>query len=183
MAEHDVIELLTAQHGQIRDLFDEVEQAPPDKVGEAFERLTRMLSVHETAEEEIVHPYARRRLDNGQGVVADRLNEENKAKRLLLDLHKAGVDDPRFWDGLSELRAAVTVHARGEERYEFAQLRAHTSVVERRTMAAAVRAAESLAPTRPHPGTESMTRNVLMGTPIAIMDRARDMIRQALGKR
>ncbi|MEV0618600.1 hemerythrin domain-containing protein [Nonomuraea sp. NPDC050404] len=183
MAEQDVIDLLVAQHGRIRDLFDEVEQAPVENVGEAFDRLTRMLSVHETAEEEIVHPYARRKLDNGQGVVADRLAEENKAKRLLLDLHKAGVDDPRFWDGLAELRTFVTVHARGEERYEFPRLRANTSTVERRAMAAAVRAAESLAPVRPHPGTESAAMNMLMGTPLALMDRAREMIRKALGKR
>ncbi|GAA3698861.1 hemerythrin domain-containing protein [Nonomuraea antimicrobica] len=172
-----------AQHGRIRDLFDEVEQAAPDKAEEAFERLTRALCVHETAEEEIVHPYARRKLDNGQDVVADRLTEENKAKRMLLDLHKAGVDHPDFWEGLAVLRTAVTAHARSEERYEFAKLRAHTSTAERRAMAAAVRAAESLAPTRPHPGTESVAMNVLVGTPIALMDRARDLIRNALGKR
>ncbi|WP_344478478.1 hemerythrin domain-containing protein [Nonomuraea monospora] len=183
MAEQDVIELLMAQHGQIRDLFDEVEQAPPDKVGDAFDRLTRMLSVHETAEEEIVHPYARRKLDNGQGVVADRLTEENRAKRLLLDLHKSGVDHPQFWDGLAALRTAVFTHARSEERYEFVRLRARTSVVERRAMAAAVRAAESLAPTRPHPGTESAAKNLLMGPPLVVMDRARELIRKALGKR
>ncbi|MFG1708942.1 hemerythrin domain-containing protein [Nonomuraea sp. M3C6] len=182
MGEHDVIDLLVSQHSRIRDLFDEVEQAPPDKVGEAFGRLTRMLCVHETAEEEIVHPYARRKLDNGQGVVADRLTEENRAKRLLLELHQAGVDDPRFWDRLAELRAAVTAHARSEERYEFARLRASTSAVERRAMAAAVKAAEVIAPTRPHPGTESAARNVLMGTPMAVMDRAREAIRKALGK-
>ncbi|WP_043641190.1 hemerythrin domain-containing protein [Nonomuraea candida] len=183
MAEQDVIDLLVAQHGRIRDLFDEVERAPAEKVGEAFDRLTRLLSVHETAEEEIVHPYARRKLDNGQGVVADRLREENRAKRLLLDLHKAGVDHPGFWDGLAELRTAVTTHARSEERYEFARLRQHTSTVERRTMAAAVRAAEAIAPVRPHPGTESATKNVLLGTPLALMDRARDLIRKGLGKR
>ncbi|TDC87041.1 hemerythrin domain-containing protein [Nonomuraea deserti] len=183
MGEHDVIDLLTAQHGRIRDLFDEVEKAPPDKVEEAFDRLTRMLCVHETAEEEIVHPYARRKLDNGQGVVADRLQEENRAKRLLVELHKDGVDHPGFWDRLAELRTAVTAHARSEERYEFVKLRAHTSMVERRAMAAAVRAAEALAPVRPHPGTESVARNVLMGTPLALMDRARDMIGKALGRR
>ncbi|UBU10081.1 hemerythrin domain-containing protein [Nonomuraea gerenzanensis] len=183
MAEQDVIELLMAQHGRIRDLFDEVEQAPPDKVEAAFDRLTRMLSVHETAEEEIVHPYARRKLDNGRGVVADRLTEENRAKRLLLDLHRSGVDHPQFWDGLAALRTAVSAHARSEERYEFARLRAQTSVAERRAMAAAVRAAETLAPTRPHPGTESATRNLLMGPPLVVMDRARDLIRKALGKR
>ncbi|MFI7614388.1 hemerythrin domain-containing protein [Nonomuraea terrae] len=183
MREQDVIELLMAQHGQIRDLFDEVEQAPPEKVAAAFDRLTRVLSVHETAEEEIVHPYARKKLDNGQGVVADRLEEENRAKRLLLELHKKGVDDPGFWDGLARLRTAVTAHARSEERYEFARLRAGTTAMERRAMAAAVRAAESLAPSRPRPGTESAAKNLLMGTPLALMDRARDMIRKALDRR
>ncbi|MFC4116475.1 hemerythrin domain-containing protein [Nonomuraea zeae] len=181
MGEHDVIDLLVAQHGRIRDLFDEVEQAPPEKVGEAFDRLTRMLSVHETAEEEIVHPYARRKLDNGQGVVGDRLTEEGRAKRLLADLHKAGVDNPAFWDRLAELRTAVTAHARSEERYEFARLRAHTSAAERRAMAVAVRAAEALAPARPHPGRESALGNLLAGPPLALMDRARDVIRKALG--
>lgn len=159
-----------------------MEQAPPDKVEEAFGRLTRMLCVHETAEEEIVHPYARRKLDNGPGVVADRLTEENRAKRLLLDLHRAGVDDARFWEGLAELRTAVMEHAHSEERDEFARLRERTSEAERRAMAAAVRVAESLAPTRPHPGTESAAANLLLATPLAVADRARELIRKALGR-
>ncbi|SDJ93876.1 Hemerythrin HHE cation binding domain-containing protein [Nonomuraea maritima] len=164
-------------------MFDEVEQAPPEKLAQAFDRLTRMLSVHETAEEEIVHPYARRRLDNGHGVVGDRLEEESRAKRMLVDLHRKGVDDPGFWDGLGRLRTAVTAHARSEERYEFARLRAGTSVLERRAMAAAVRAAEACAPALPHPGAESAARNLLLGTPLALMDRAREAITKALGKR
>ncbi|QYC43153.1 DNA nickase [Nonomuraea coxensis DSM 45129] len=182
MAEHDVIDLLVAQHGRIRDLFDEVEQAPPEKVEAAFSRLTRLLSVHETAEEEIVHPYARRKLDNGPGVVADRLREESLAKRLLQDLHRDGVDHPRFWDRLAELRSAVTTHARGEERYEFARLRACTTPVERRAMGAAVRAAGGLASIRPRPGAESPARNLLTGTPAAFAERAREVIRKALGR-
>ncbi|GGS72646.1 hemerythrin [Nonomuraea spiralis] len=180
VAEHDVIDVLMAQHGQIRDLFDEVEQAPPERLEEVFGRLTRLLAVHETAEEEIVHPYARMKVDGGQGVVSDRLAEENRAKRLLVEIDEAGVDHPDFWDKLAELRTAVTLHARSEERYEFAQLRGRTSVLERRAMAAAVRAAEAVAPLRPRPGVESATKNVLLGTPLALMDRAREIIRKAL---
>ncbi|NUR88784.1 MAG: hemerythrin domain-containing protein [Nonomuraea sp.] len=172
-----------AQHGQIRDLFDEVEQAPPERLEETFGRLMRLLAVHETAEEEIVHPYARRKVDGGPGVVADRLAEENRAKRLLVEIDKAGVDHPDFWEKLAELRTAVTTHARSEERYEFAQLRGSTSSAERRAMALAVKAAEAVAPLRPHPGVESATKNMLVGTPLALMDRAREVIRKALGDR
>ncbi|MFD2357591.1 hemerythrin domain-containing protein [Nonomuraea ferruginea] len=67
MEETDVIELLIAQHGMIRNLFGEVEQAPPERRGESFTRLVRLLAVHETAEEEILHPYARTKLDGGAG--------------------------------------------------------------------------------------------------------------------
>jgi len=47
-------------------------------------------------------------------------------------------------------------------------------------MAGAVRAAERIAPTRPHPGVESPAANFLLGPPLAIMDRARDAIREVL---
>jgi hemerythrin superfamily protein len=183
MSETDVIDLLLAQHAMIRDLFDEVEQAPADQRGEAFTRLVRMLAVHETAEEEIVHPYARRKIDGGDGVVDDRLEEENEAKELLTRMDEAGPEAPDFMENLLMLRAAVEAHARSEERYEFTQLRGHTTEAERRAMAVGVKAAEAMAPTHPHAGTESATKNVLVGTPIAMMDRIRDVVRQAMGKR
>ncbi|TDE20889.1 hemerythrin domain-containing protein, partial [Actinomadura sp. 6K520] len=34
----------------------------------------------------------------------------------------------------------------------------------------------------PHPGTESAAKNLLVGPPVAIMDRVRDMIRDARDK-
>ncbi|MEV0230943.1 hemerythrin domain-containing protein [Nonomuraea sp. NPDC050786] len=182
MGESDVIDLLLAQHAMIRDLFDEVEQATPDRRGEAFTRLVRLLAVHETAEEEIVHPYARGKIDGGDAVVDDRLAEENQAKQLLQQMDKAGPGAPDFAEKLAVLRAAVEAHARSEERYEFTQLRGHTTEAERRAMALGVKAAEAMAPTHPHPGTESATKNLLMGAPIAMMDRVRDVIRQAMGK-
>ncbi|GAB2924840.1 hemerythrin domain-containing protein [Nonomuraea fastidiosa] len=182
MAETDVIDLLVAQHGVIRDLFDEVEQAPAGQRGEAFTRLVRMLAVHETAEEEIVHPYARGKIDGGDGVVEDRLAEENQAKQLLSLMDEAGPDAPDFMENLLMLRGAVEAHARAEERYEFNKLIAQTTEAERRSMAAGVKAAEAMAPTHPHPGTESATKNVLMGTPMAMMDRVRDVIRRTMGK-
>jgi len=182
MGENDVIDLLQRQHAMIRDLFDEVERTSGDDRRDAFERLVRLLAVHETAEEEIVHPYARRVLPGGVEVVDDRLEEERAAKELLQHMDQAGVDDPNFMANLERLRSDVMAHARAEERYEFLQLRARTSEAERRTMAAGVKAAEAMAPTHPHPGVESAKKNLLMGPPAAFMDRVRDVIRKAMGK-
>lgn len=180
MEEGDVVDLLIRQHSMIRDMFDEVARADPGERHEPFRRLVRMLAVHETAEEEILHPYTRLRVDGGAEVVADRLKEEREAKEMLSRLDRMGPEDPGFMPELDRLRLAVLAHARAEERYEFTKLRAETTAAERRAMALGVRAAEAMAPTRPHPGVESMTRNLLLGPPAAIMDRARDLIRQAL---
>ena len=63
---------------------------------------------------------------------------------------------------------------------EFAGLREQTRPAERRAMTTAARVAAALAPTHPHPGVESAGRNLLVGTPLAMIDRARDLIRDAL---
>ena len=70
----DVITLLQRQHQEIRQLFDEVEKADGDARRAAFHRLVRLLSVHETAEEELVHPRVRQQ-DGGHAVVEARPDE------------------------------------------------------------------------------------------------------------
>lgn len=183
MRENDVIDLLLRQHSLIRDLFDEVDRCRGEERKEAFSRLVRLLAVHETAEEEIVHPYARRKLVGGDAIVDSRLQEEEEAKEMLSRLDDMDVTTPQFTQELERLRAAVFAHAAAEERYEFAELKAATSEAERRAMAVGVKAAEAMAPTHPHPGgPESATGNILLGPPLAMMDRARDVIRKAMGK-
>jgi hemerythrin superfamily protein len=73
MAEEDVVALLMRQHGEIRNLFDEVERTTGDDRRAAFQSLVRLLAVHETAEEEIVHPVARTVYDGAGSVVDQRL--------------------------------------------------------------------------------------------------------------
>ena len=83
----DVVDLLIAQHSLICDLFEEVKTTRGEAQEEAFHRLRRMLAVHETAEEEVVHPVARRELAGGNdGLVDGRLAEENEAKKMLGEL-------------------------------------------------------------------------------------------------
>lgn len=182
MQEKDVIDLLLHQHTLIRELFDEVDRSRGEERKEAFSRLVRLLAVHETAEEMIVHPYARRKLVGGETIVDNRLQEEEEAKEMLSRLDDMDVTSPEFSQELERLRAAVFAHAAAEERYEFSELKAGTSEAERRSMAMGVKAAEAMAPTHPHPGVESATENVLMGPPAAIVDRTRDLIRKAMGK-
>lgn len=179
----DVVELLIGQHMQIRDLFDAVATASGKAREEKFTELVRMLAVHETAEELVVHPEARRALEGGDGVVEDRLVEERQAKEVLQRLDSMDTASPEFPGLLEELRVAVLEHASYEERYEFRYLRRALDPERLAQMADAVRLAESMAPTHPHPGTESAKANLAVGPILGLYDRTKDAVREMLSRR
>lgn len=138
--------------------------------------------MHETAEEEVVHPFTRRSVPDGEKVVEDRLQEEREAKELLSRPDGTDTDDPKFLPELQALRLDVMAHARAEERYEFNHIRRHADKALLASMASAVRVAEAMAPTHPHPGTESAAKNLPLGPIAAVVDRTRDAVRKAMGK-
>ncbi|MEU0040725.1 hemerythrin domain-containing protein [Streptomyces sp. NPDC006333] len=181
-ADDDVVTLLMRQHGDIRNLFDEVEAADGEARQEAFHRLVRLLAVHETAEEEIVHPFVRRRVKGGKEIVDARLGEEHAAKETLSALDGTDTRDPKFMPQFLSLRADVQEHARAEERYEFTHIRRNTDAAALASLAKGVKAAEAMAPSRPHPGVESTAANAALGPVAALMDRTRDAVRKAMGK-
>lgn len=180
MSENDAVDLLIEQHQEIRRLFDEVERASDDQRAEAFSRLSRFLAVHETAEEEAVHPIARRSMADGDVVIDARLEEENQSKRTLEALEEMGTSAQAFDALFAELRAEVLAHAEREEQEEFTALR-NLNPVQLKGMGIAIKAAEALAPTHPHPGVETATENLMVGPLAAITDRTRDLIRKAIG--
>ncbi|MEU2032935.1 hemerythrin domain-containing protein [Nocardia amamiensis] len=178
MPDQDVVDLLTAQHEEITSLFAQL-RAGHDAKQDVFTDLVRLLAVHESAEEEVVHPVAgRARFGADDEVVKPRLAEENEAKRALSELYDLGVDHPEFDAKLAAFADAVAEHAAHEEAEEFTLLRAQYSSTQLRRMAGSVRAAEAVAPTRPHPHAgESAVANLLAGPPLALFDRARDAVR------
>lgn len=176
----DVITLLHKQHEDIRTLFTEVETATGDERKDAWHRLVRLLSIHETAEEEIVHP-AVSRVNGGEPIVDARVAEERRAKELLSTMNDIGPDAEGFDTLLVQLRDDVLAHADHEEQAEFPLLRKVHDQERLDRMAKAVLAAEAIAPTRPHPGVESPVANLALGPIIAVVDKARDAIRKVLG--
>lgn len=172
----DVVAFLFRQHEQIAGMFDEVRATHGAQRDEAFTALRRMLAVHETAEEQIVHPRARREFRDGDLVADARLREEEDAKRQLKALEQLDVDSNEFATGLAELAVAVMSHADCEEREEFGRLADELEPVQLERMRIAVQLAERLAPTHPHPGVELAGQHLLSGPFTAMLDRARDLI-------
>ena len=178
----EVVAFLKAQHNLIEDMFDEVLLASdPEAREKPFAALRQLLAVHETAEEMLVHPRARREADAGDAVVDARLKEEHEAKELLSQIEKLDITSQQFIDELTKLREAVLDHAEHEERDEFPYLEKGLDADDLKRMGTAVRAAEAIAPTHPHPGVESAKLNFAIGPFASMLDRARDVIRQAIG--
>lgn len=172
----DVVTFLKDQHEEIRRLFQEL-RAPASDRAELFQCLVRLLAVHETAEEMVVHPQARRSAD-GSAVVQARLDEEAEAKQTLADLERRGVDDPAFTTELAAFERAVLEHAEREEREELPLL-ASLDDEASQAMTSLLQVAEDMAPTHPHPhGPESALGNMIVGPFVSVADRVRDTLRR-----
>ena len=173
----DVVNYLKAQHETIRQLFIETLDASDAQTQEtAFNQLRALLAVHETAEEMMVHPRVRRKVDGGAAIVDERLKEEHNAKVALAELERLEFGTAEFSKALIHLQQAVLAHAEKEETEEFTRLEDELDAKELQKMTTAVQAAEAIAPTHPHPGVESAVANFAVGPFASLLDRARDAL-------
>ncbi|GHJ44359.1 hypothetical protein Cs7R123_17010 [Catellatospora sp. TT07R-123] len=165
----DVIDVLLAHHEQIKALFALVNKAGATHRQETFQQLVRLIAIHETIEQQLVHPMSQRRLPDGPDLVESRVQEEEQATEDLSELYEMGVDHPEFEARLGELRDAVIEHAELEEDEEFGLLREAVPREQLASLASAARAAERIAPA-----------SAAQGPPTAIAERVRDALREAL---
>ncbi len=175
LGSEDAVEVLTRQHRQIKIGF--LRAALPGPLRRRnFERLMRLLAVHEAAEEAHVHPVARRALQHGRELAARR-HEEKQAKQLLVALWHTGPNGRGYLRRLNEARRAVARHAAREEREEFAALRTALSAPRLRMLGAEVKLTQAYAPTRPHRWVNNEAANKLAAPVLGPFDRARDALR------
>ena len=172
----DVVAFLKAQHDTIELLFEAVFEVSGSDRERIFYQLRRLLAVHETAEEQIVHPAARRALAGGDAVVDARLAEENDAKKRLAAMESLDPHSLEFEAQLGELQTCVLAHAAAEEAEEFDELALEVDEDRLVRMRDLVRLAEAIAPTRPHAGVESALASTLVGPFASIVDRVRDLV-------
>src|SRR5262245_31776730 len=119
----DIIDLLLAQHEEVKQAFDEVFKTKGKAKAMAFVRLQALLQMHEEGEQQVVHPVTLDRAGSPD-VALHVLQEEQNASMTLSRLNRMGVGDPQFDTELSMLHAMVLEHASEEESDEFPRLRA-----------------------------------------------------------
>lgn len=173
----DAVRFLQAQHDDIRELFATVADSTGKQRTEAFGPLVRLLAVHETAEEMVVYPSIQG-TDEGKAIADARRQEEDLAKKKLVDLERLDPSTAEFDPLFAEVRSAVEAHAEAEEREVFPLLERITDDEQLQRLGSALRAAEGMAPTHPHKmAPESAVGNMVVGPFVAVVDRVRDAIR------
>ncbi len=116
---NDVIRLLESQHDEIETLLDRIPRVMGSVREQAFLELRRLLAVHETLEQQIVHPKAR---DEHAGTPDSRVHEEDDAAAMLTTLESLDIESTEFETKFRGLREAVLQHAEAEELTEFGDL-------------------------------------------------------------
>jgi hypothetical protein len=180
---NDVIAAVLEDHADIKSMMTDFTVASESgQRKEIFTELVAKLAVHETAEEEVVHPLARA-VPDGKSIVEQRLEEEDKGKKALAELEQIGVDGPGFDQKFQAVRDEVLAHAEHEEREELPKL--NRGIPEERLQRAAsvFRTAQRLAPTHAHKHSpESALGNLTVGSFVAVADRTRDAIRKLVDR-
>ncbi|GAA1179250.1 hemerythrin domain-containing protein [Streptomyces hebeiensis] len=174
----DVVAILLEQHARIRELCTEVRNTRGSAKRQAFDDLRALLAVHETAEEMIVRPVAE---DTAGKQEADARNrEEKEANHVLAELERMDLDSAEFDAEFAEFAQSVVEHAEHEEREEFPAVRSGRTGEQLQTMGKRLRAAEKMAPTRPHPAVAGSPKaQWAVGPFTSMLDRARDAIKSS----
>lgn len=152
--QHDVVDLLTADHREVQGLFEGYRASTdPGQRRQLVDRITVEVVRHSVAEEQYLYPTVRRALPDGDEVAEREMEELSEAERILGDLENVDPADRRFDSLVRELYDVVSMHIRGEEDVIFPELRERLTEEER--MALGLRVGEAMAATPaqpPYPG-------------------------------
>ena len=133
-----LVDVLVRQHRRIRGLVEEVRRAQRSSGrSRAVNRLLRYLSLHESAEQAVVHPAGIREVGD-LAAVQDRIQEEHELAALVSRLevcHPASIDFMIYFGLLDE---ALDSHLSAEERIEAPALVADLAEETLRRMVAAL---------------------------------------------
>jgi hypothetical protein len=115
IADTNAIEMLSSQHDEIANLFDDLEdETSLTRKREVFETLADALAVHVTIEERHFYPAVRAR--NTEVIVEESFEEHMGIKLVLADMLATPIDDETFDAKTAALRELVEMHVEEEER-------------------------------------------------------------------
>lgn len=183
----NALTLLKQDHNNVEELFRRFETARTDdasELGRVRDLVVEQLSRHAAVEEQVFYPAIRARLGRDQeSDILEALEEHHLMKLTLSELAKLDPSNDRFRAKMTVLVESVRHHVEEEENDLFKQVRDTFTVEELNDMGERIEQAKSAAPTRPHPLVpDTPPFNIILGVPIAVIDRTLTTGRQVVGR-
>ena len=123
------IQMLTADHDKVRELFREYKKlmdldAGASERGAVASQICRELTVHAAVEEEVFYPAARKAIAEDAEEIMDHAEVEHQSlKRLIADIQAGHPDDEHYDANVHVLQEYVAHHVYEEENDMFEELR------------------------------------------------------------
>jgi hemerythrin superfamily protein len=190
----DAIALLRHDHEQVEQLFRQFEKLT-ERAHRSKEKIVakviRELAIHSAIEEMLFYPAVRtaalkatvRTLKEAGDTVLESLEEHHLVKWTLTELEKMKPEDERYDAKFKVLMESVRHHIEEEQDELFPKARRLLGQDALEELGERMEKAKKLAPTRPHPrAPDQPPGNLVAGTVAAVMDRAKDMVRDSVDR-
>src|SRR3989441_8303254 len=190
----DAIAVLKRDHEEVERLFRQfeklTERAHRSK-RKIVMKIIRELAIHAAIEEMLFYPAVRtaalkadvRALKEAADTVLESLEEHHVVKWTLSELEKMDPEDERFDAKFKVLTERVRHHGEEEQDYLFPKARRLLGKDFLEELGEQMEKAKKIAPTRPHPrAPDQPPGNLVAGTVAAVMDRAKDMVRDSVDR-
>jgi len=176
--EQDVVDVLTTDHHEVLDLLEQMKvTTDPELLRDDADTIISELVRHSVAEEMYVYPAMRKHLPDGDEAVEHDIKEHKELEQTMKKLEGVGAEEPEFRQLLGQLETILRDHVSDEENEQFPGLRANIPRDELVEMATKVEAANTVAPTRPHPlAPNNQVFHKLVGPGVGLVDRLRDKL-------
>jgi hemerythrin-like domain-containing protein len=177
----DVLAQVIRDHREVEERFQQFElYDDTSAVGlkrDMFDKISRALSIHVMAEEQVIYPIVRAEIPGGAALADEALADHRQVAEALVALGRMAPTDAGFVVGVNALAGAVRRHVADEERELLPLLAKHLRAPRLQELGKAFTFAETVAPTRPHPGLpDRPPANVVVGLATSLVDRVRDVV-------
>jgi len=188
----DAIAVLKRDHEEVERLFRQFEKLT-ERAHRSKQKIVmkiiRELAIHAAVEEMLFYPAVRtaalkanvRTLKEAADTVLESLEEHHVAKWTLSELENMKPEDERYDAKVQVLMESVRHHVEEEQEELFPKARRLLGDDLLFELGDRIEKAKKIAPTRPHPrAPDEPPGNLVAGTVAAVMDRARDMVRDGV---
>lgn len=174
----DVIEVLTHDHREVEEMFDELAAAADaDERRRITDDVTIELVRHSIAEEAYLYPAVRKVVPDGDQIADREISEHAEVERILKELEQVDAAHESFNTLVNRLIENVSAHVEDEEGNLFPKLAEHADADKLVELGDKVQSAKRVAPTRPHPSAPNTPPlNKLLAPGAGLVDRVRDRV-------